>query len=304
MNYLIQKLITSFFVCLAVITFTFFLIHLIPGDPIEGLLPPQATIEEKNNLKSELGLDKPLSTQYALYMKGVFSGNWGRSLVSKKPVLKEIFYNFKATAQIALSSFILTCLVGIFLGVLTALKQNTFFDSSVGFITMILLAIPGFCLGPLLIWLISVKLLLLPISGQGSLAHLILPTVSLSAGLIAILIHVTRSSFIDVMNQPFVRTARSKGLPEYKIHFKHTLKNALLPIITVLGLQMGALLTGTVLIENIFDWEGLGTLLLSSIKNRDYPLAQGCILFVSVIYVFIHFCTDLVYSFVSPQIRF
>ncbi|MCB0411509.1 MAG: ABC transporter permease [Bdellovibrionales bacterium] len=301
--YLLRRLLFTLPVVLGVCTLTFLLIHFVPGDPVDVILGDQASAIDKEALRKSLGLDQPLPEQYASFMGGLTHFDLGRSLHSKKPVSTEIAERIPATAELAITALMLAVLIGIPLGVVAAIRQFRPTDYSVMLISLWGMSIPGIFLGPLLIWIFAIKLDLFPVSDRNGLISLVLPAVSLAIPLSAVLMRLTRASMLEVINEDYIRTARSKGLDNPVVFFKHALSNALIPIITVVGLQVGALLTGTVITETIFDWPGLGTLLLGSIQRRDYPVVQGCILLISLTYVFVNLFTDLAYGIVNPKVR-
>ncbi len=303
MTYFFRRLTSLIPVMFGVVTITFFLIHMIPGDPVDIMLGDYTSQADRAALRKELGLDQPLFAQYKNYLWRSLHLDFGRSLQSQKPVFKEILDRVPATFELGLAALLLAAFVGIPLGVAAAIKKNTWLDQLILVIGSLGLSFPSLWSGPLLIWLFAIELDWLPIGERESWDSLILPSVSLSIGLIALLMRMTRSSMLDVMKEDYMSVARAKGLPAYKIYFLHGLTNAIIPVLTLLGLMLGALLTGTVIVETIFDWPGIGLLLYQSIQNRDYPLVQGCVLFVSVIYLFANFFTDLAYGYFNPKIR-
>ena len=303
MTYFLQRILTTIPIVFGVVTFTFLLIHLIPGDPIDIMLGDQASLIDKQTLQEELGLDKPLLEQYISFLSGLVRLDLGRSLLTKRPVISEILDVLPATIELALATMFWTLLIGIPLGMIAAIKQYSLIDNMVLVIGLLGMSIPHFWLGPMLILLFSIQLDLLPVSERGGLEHLILPSLSLGLALSAILMRMTRASLLEVIKSDYIRTARAKGLSPFLIYFKHALRNALIPIITIIGLQFGAVITGAVITETIFDWPGIGTLFYNSIQQRNYPLVQGCILFISLSYVIVNFMTDIVYTIVNPKIR-
>jgi ABC-type dipeptide/oligopeptide/nickel transport system permease component len=287
----------------AVVTLVFFLIHIVPGDPAELLLGQNATSEQIQNVRQQLGLDKPLLTQYTDYWKGLFRGDWGENPVTRRGVLDRISARYPATIKLAVASMILAILVSIPLGVTAATHRGSIVDSASTFVALLGISLPSFALGPLLILLFSVELGITPASGAGSFANLILPAVTLAAGLSAILTRIVRSSVLEELGEDYVRTARAKGLPERKVIYKHVLKNGLIPVVTVLGLQFGVLLAGAIITERVFSWPGVGSLLVDSINERDYQLTQGCILVIAATYVMVNTATDIIYRFLDPRIK-
>lgn len=303
MRFLLRRLALVLPSLFGVITLSFFLVHLVPGDPVDFVLGEQAEAQDRENLRKELGLDQPLLKQYGIYLWNMAHMDWGRSAFSRQPVLQELAERFPATAELATAALMLAILWGVPLGVWAAARSRRWPDHFSGGVGLLGMSIPGVFLGPALVYVFAMKLDLLPVSERGHLDHLILPALSLALPLGAVILRMTRASMLEVINEDYMRTARSKGVSERQVYFHHGLRNALSPIVTIVGLQLGALLTGTVITETIFDWPGLGTLLYSAIQRRDYPMIQGCVLFVACIYVFVNFITDLAYGFVNPKVR-
>lgn len=298
-----RRLLLTLPVALGVLTLTFFMIHLIPGDPVDLILGDLANPLDKLELRSKLGLDQSLWHQYFNFLSDAFKFNFGESLFSKKPVSELIFSRLGATFELATTAMVFAMLIGIPLGVLAAVKRLTFFDRALVSFGLIGMSFPGFFLGPLLIYLFAIILGWLPVGERGGFSNLILPALSLALPLGAILLRMTRASMLDVLHEDYVRVAKAKGLGPFKVFYVHALRNALIPVITIVGLQFGSVLTGTVITETIFDWPGLGTLLFDAIQRRDYPLVQGCVLIVSLIYVSVNFITDLAYIMAHPKMR-
>jgi len=286
-----------------ILTMVFLLAHIVPGDPVAQMLGEGARVEDLTQLRHALGLDLPLPVQYGRYLSGVLHGNLGESFRFQQPVLKVVAEHYPATLELALVALLICALIGIPAGVLAAHKRGERTDHVVGVLTLFGLSVPNFALGPVLILLFSVVLGWLPVSGRGGIAHLILPAFTLGAALAAILTRMVRSSVIEELSADYVRTARSKGVSESGVLFRHALRNALIPILTILGLQFGTLLAGTIVTESIFSWPGIGRLAVQAIGARDYPLLQGCILLIAVSYVFVNLLTDLVYALVDPRVR-
>lgn len=299
----LKRLLLTIPVAFGVLTITFFMIHLIPGDPVDLILGDLANPLDKIEMRAKLGLDQNLFTQYISFLSNTVKGDFGTSLFSKRPVSELIFNRIGATVELATASMFLAILFGIPLGVLAAVKRYTFFDRALVSFGLVGMSFPGFFLGPLLIYLFAISLGWFPIGERGGLSNLVLPAISLALPLGAVLLRMTRASMLDVLFEDYVRVAKAKGLNSFKVFYVHALRNALIPIITIVGLQFGAILTGTVITETIFDWPGLGTLLFDAIQRRDYPLVQGCVLVVSLIYVSINFITDLAYILAQPKMR-
>lgn len=302
-DFIVRRLLLTLPVVFGVVTLTFLLIHLVPGDPIDIMLGEQASVQDKDSLRADLGLDRPLGEQYVVYLKNLTRLDLGRSLLSKRPVTEEFFNRFPATAELTFAAILISLVIGIPLGVFAAIRQYSWADNLISVGGLLGMSMPGFWLGPMLILIFAVHLNWLPVSERGGIEHLILPAFSLGLALSAILMRMTRASMLEVKKEDYIRTAQSKGLSPRVVYFKHALRNALMPIITIVGLQFGALLTGTIITETIFDWPGIGTLFYSAIQQRNYPLVQGCVLFISLTYVFVNLLTDIAYAVANPKVR-
>jgi len=287
-----------------ILTMVFLLAHIVPGDPVAQMLGEGARAEDLTQLRHALGLDLPLPIQYGRYLSGVLHGNLGESFRFQQPVLKVVAEHYPATLELAAVALLICALIGIPAGVLAAHKRGERTDHTVAVLTLFGLSVPNFALGPVLILLFSVVLGWLPVSGRGGISHLILPAFTLGAALAAILTRMVRTSVIEELSADYVRTARAKGVSESGVLFRHALRNALIPILTILGLQFGSLLAGTIVTESIFSWPGIGRLAVQAIGARDYPLLQGCILLIAVSYVFVNLLTDFVYALIDPRVRF
>jgi peptide/nickel transport system permease protein len=285
------------------VTLVFFFLHMIPGDPVEVMLGETAQQADKERLRQELGLNQPLYVQYGRFMAGIVQGDLGGSYFYRRPVVQVIAERVPATVELALAAFIVAGLIAIPLGIIAALREGTAVDNAAVLFSLVGVSLPNFWLGPLLIILFSIKLGWLPVSGRAGVASLVLPAITLGAAFAAILSRMTRASLLERLGEDYLMVARAKGLPEWKVILKHALRNALIPIITVMGLQIGALLSGAIITENVFSWPGIGTLLINAIEARDYPLVQGCILFISLSYVLVNLLTDLFYGWADPRIR-
>ena len=289
----------------AVVTLVFLLIHIVPGDPVRNALGDNATEEQVRELRQRLGMDRPLTEQYAQYWRGVLRGDLGVSLINPSDrVLERILNRYPATIELALAGLAVAILIAIPLGVTAGRNQGTWIDSLASVAALLGISTPGFVLGPLMIYLFSIRLDLLPVSGRYGPEYLLLPAVTMGSALAAILTRMVRSSVIEELNEDYVRTARAKGLSERQVIYKHVLKNGLIPVVTVLGLQFGVLLAGAIITEMIFSWPGLGRLTIESINARDYPMVQGCILMIAVTYILANLITDFVYRLLDPRIRF
>jgi len=291
-------------VLFGVATLVFSLIHLIPGDPAQAMLgetAPQADVDE---LRHRLGLDRPLLEQYLAFLSGAVRGDLGTSLRTGEPVVGQVASRVPATAELAAAAMIVALLVALPLGIAAAVWRGTAIDASATALALAGVSIPNFWLGPLLAIVFAVELGWLPVSGRGTLAHLVLPAISLGGALAAILARMTRATLLEELREPYVQAARGRGASRARAVLRHAFRNSLIPIVTLLGLQFGAVLTGAVITETIFAWPGIGRLLVQSIGFRDYPLVQGCILFIAVTYVAVNLVTDLVYGVLDPRIRF
>ncbi len=302
MTYLARRLLTALPVLFGVVTITFLLIHFVPGDPVDIMLGDQASALDRQALRAELGLDRPLPAQYARFWSGLLVFDLGRSMQSKRPIVEEIAERFPATAELTFAAMLLAVAIGLPLGVLAAVRRRTWLDRAVLLWGWLAMSTPGFFLGPMLILVFAIQLDLLPVSDREGPEHLVLPAVTLAWSLSSVLMQTTRAAMIEVASEDYLNTARAKGAGPARVWFKHALGNALMPILTVLGLQFGALLTGTVIIETIYDWPGLGTLLFQGIQQRDYPLVQGCVLFIACVYVLVNALTDLAYAAANPKV--
>ncbi|WP_446742130.1 ABC transporter permease [Silvibacterium acidisoli] len=286
-----------------VVSIVFLLIHLVPGDPIEQMLGEGARPADIAALRHTYGLDEPLGQQYIHYWRGVLHGDLGHSLRLNDTVTHLVLTRYPYTAELTVAALILALVLSIPAGVFSALRRGQWQDQAVGVVSLFGLSFPGFALGPILILLISIKLGWLPVSGAGDVLHLVLPAFTMGTALAAILTRMVRTAMLEELGQDYIRTARAKGLPETTVVYKHALRNALIPIITLIGLQFGALLAGAIVTETIFSWPGIGRLTVSAISNRDYSLLQGCILAVGLTYVLVNLVTDALYLVVNPRIR-
>lgn len=303
LRYSLKRLSYVFPSLIGVITLSFLLIHFVPGDPVDLMLGEQASLEDRQNLRHELGLDQPILKQYGNYLAQLAQFDFGRSLVSRETVGRELLSYFPATLHLSTVALLLALIWGLPLGVQAAVKPQSawgWLSESIGLIGM---SIPAVFLGPVLVYVLAIKIDLFPVSERDSWDSVILPAVSLAVPLGAVIARMTRTSVREVLNEDFIRTARAKGAPDVDIYFKHALRNALIPIVTVVCMQLSALLTGTVITETIFDWPGVGTLLFTAIQQRDYPVVQACILIIACIYVFVNLMGDLLYGVVNPRVR-
>jgi peptide/nickel transport system permease protein len=302
--YIAKRLLMSIPVLLGVIILVFLMVRMVPGDPAVVMAGEQATAEQVAAIRAELHLDKPLPVQFGLFMRDLAGGDLGRSPRTHAPVSEEIGARLGNSVILMFTSLLLATVIGVATGVISAVKPYSLFDSLAMLISLIGVSMPVFWLGLMFILLFSVKLGLLPAAGTGTWLHLVLPTVCLATVPLAMISRMTRSCVLEVMGQDYIRTARAKGLPERVVIAVHALKNAFIPIVTVVGLQMGNLLGGAVLTENVFAWPGLGRLMVDSILARDYPVVQGTVLFIAVCFVFINILIDVLYVYLDARVRF
>jgi peptide/nickel transport system permease protein len=290
-------------VVFGVLLLTFLLLHLVPGDPVDVMLGESAAVADRAQLRAELGLDQSLPVQFVQYLKHLAHGDFGRSIHSGQAVSSLLAERLPATLKLAMLALLIALLVGLPLGIIAALRARQWPDTVATLFSLSLSAMPHFWLGPLLMLLFGLWLGWLPISGMTPASAIILPALTLGFGLSAILTRMTRASLLEVLSEDFVRTARAKGLSESHVILRHALRAALLPVVTVVGLQMGSLLAGTVITETVFGWDGLGRLLVESIEKRDYPVTQACVLVIALTYVLVNLCTDIAYQRLDPRVR-
>ncbi|MEY3220780.1 MAG: hypothetical protein RIT27_2137 [Pseudomonadota bacterium] len=303
LKFFLSRLLSTLIVVFGVITLVFLLIHIVPGDPVEVMLGESAPTADREMLRKNLGLDQPILVQFQHYITKLVQGNLGESLHSRRAVTAILAERLPSTAILAVAGLGTALLIALPLGALAAMKQHTFWDRGAMTFALLGISIPHFWFGPLLILVFSLWLGWFPVSGQDQPLSLILPALTLGTALAAILSRMTRAVLLEVLNEDYIRTARAKGLSETAIVLFHALKNAALPILTLLGLQLGALLGGAVITEIIFGLPGIGYTLVEAIQRRDYPVVQGCVLIVSLSYVVINTMTDLLYGWFDPRIR-
>lgn len=304
LTFLLSRVLSTLTVIVGVITLVFLLIHIVPGDPIQVMLGETATPTDQAALRQALGLDKPLSTQWLLYMSHLVQGDLGTSLSSKEKIVDILRQRLPATIELAGAGLLVAVLIALPLGSLAAVRKDTPWDQGAMVFSLLGISIPHFWLGPLLIIMFSLQLGWLPVSGREGITSLILPAITLGTALAAILARMVRSTLLEVLNEDYIRTARAKGLTETTVILHHALRNAALPIITILGLQLGALLGGAVITETIFAWPGIGQLTVEAIQRRDYPVVQACVLLISLSYVLVNTLTDMVYAVLDPRVRY
>ena len=300
---LFQRVAYTLPVIWLVVSIVFLLIHLVPGDPILQMLGEGAPPADVEATRHAYGLDLTLREQYIRYWKGVLHGDLGPSFRYNQSVTKLVMQRYPYTLKLTLASLLVAILLSIPAGVRSARHRNRWDDRVLSVVSLFGLSFPNFALGPILILLFAIKLGWLPVSGAGTFANLILPAATMGGALAAILTRMVRTSMLEELSQDYIRTARAKGLPERTVVYRHALRNAMIPVLTVLGLQFGALLAGAIVTEKIFSWPGIGRLTIDAISNRDYYLVQGCILAIGLTYVAVNFLTDMLYSVANPRIR-
>ena len=303
LNYLLKRLLFLIPTVFSVITLVFFLIHIIPGDPVDFILGENANVQDRMQLVKTLRLDRNLWVQYSYFIKDVLTLNFGRSLFDQTLVARLIASRILPTFCLALLSMVVAISVALPLGFFSALKQNSSFDHMAMGFALLGISIPTFYSGPLLILFFSIKLGWLPVSGFEQYSGIILPALALGLALAAMISRMTRASMLEILKMDFVRTARAKGLKEKVLLVRHVLRCALLPVVTIIGLQFGALLAGAVVTEKVFNWPGLGTLLITEIQRRNYPVVQGCVLTISITYIVVNMLTDIFYAKLDPRVR-
>jgi ABC-type dipeptide/oligopeptide/nickel transport system permease component len=302
-RYFLKRFLLTLPALWLVLTLVFLMIHIVPGDPVEQMLGEGAAPGQVTQLRHSLGLDLPLHMQYGHYLGQLFRGDLGQSFKFQAPVRRIIFERYPATLQLAFLALIFCAAIAIPAGMLAAHRRGQISDRAVGVLTLFGLAFPNFALGPVLILFFSIELGLLPVSGRGGALYYVLPAATLGAALAAILTRMVRGAMLEELSSDYVRTAKAKGLSTYVVLLRHAFRNALIPIITILGLQFGTLLAGTIVTETIFSWPGIGRLTVQAISSRDYPLLQGCILVIAVSYVAVNLLTDVFYAVIDPRVR-
>jgi peptide/nickel transport system permease protein len=303
-RYFLNRVLLLLPTLFGVLTLVFFLINLVPGDPIEVMLGETASSADKEELRRQLGLDQPLLTRYTGFLADLSRGDLGHSLYENAEVAKLIAARLPATFELTLCAMLVAVIISFPIATLAALKHGTWIDGVALFFSLLGLSIPNFWLGPMLMILLSIQLGWLPVSGRGGFVHLILPSLTLGMAMAAILTRILRISLLRTVNLEFIKTARAKGLGEPLVWLKHMLRNALIPVISIIGLQFGSLLAGSIITETIFSWPGIGRLTVQAIQTRDYPLVQGCVLVVATGYLVVNFITDLAYSAIDPRISY
>lgn len=301
--YLVKRLVMLVPILFVVVTLVFFLVRLVPGDPVDFILGEHAPPKDREKLVAAYGFDQPVYVQYSRYLGELAVGNLGRSYFSDQPVNHLIANRYAATAELAAAAIFWAMVISFPLGTLAAVKQNTGVDRGILAFSLIGISVPSFYLGPLLALLFSIKLDWFPLSGRDLAGALFLPSFTLGLAMSAILTRMVRASLLEVLHKDYVRTARAKGVHPVVTVLKHAMRTALIPVVAILGLQLGTLLTGAVVTEKIFSWQGLGSLMLEAISRRDYAQVQGCILLIAATYVVVNLLTDVVYVVIDPRVK-
>jgi peptide/nickel transport system permease protein len=303
-RYVLQRSLMLVPTLFGALSLVFFLIHLVPGDPIEVMLGETASAADKEDLRRSLALDQPLMTQYRSFLTGLFKGDLGRSLYEQTGITALIVARLPATLELALCAMTWAVIISFTLAILAAVHKGSWIDRGSLLFSLLGVSLPNFWLGPLLMIVFAIQLGWTPVSGRGGLDHLFLPSLTLGMGMAAILTRILRASLLQVVNEDYVRSARAKGLSEKTVWLKHALRNALLSVVTIMSLQFGSLLAGSIITETIFSWPGIGRLTVQAIQTRDYPLVQGCVLVIATCYLFVNFLTDIVYHLVDPRVTY
>ncbi len=302
-SFLVSRLISAAIVVFGVSCLVFLFIHIVPGDPVEVMLGESAQPADREALRQALGLDQPLLTQMGHYYGNLFRLDLGTSLYSQRPIVEMLVERIPATVELALAALVVAIVIAFPLGVLAATRKGSRWDQGAMGLSLIGVSIPNFLMGPILILLFSLWLGWFPVSGREGFASLVLPALTLGTAMAAILSRMVRATLLETLHEDYIRTARAKGVSESTVVWHHAMRNALLPVITLLGLQLGTLLGGAVITEVVFSWPGLGQLTIEAIQKRDYPVVQACVLLISLTYVVINTLTDLVYGWLDPRVR-
>ncbi len=303
LKFLLSRIASALIVVMGVSALVFLFLYMVPGDPVEVMLGESAQPADREALRRALGLDQPLLTQMGNYYNNLLHLNLGNSLYSQRPISEMLLERMPATVELALASLLVAVLIAFPMGVLAAVRKDTPWDQGAMGLSLVGISVPNFLMGPILILVFSLWLGWFPVSGRDGLISLILPAITLGTAMSSILSRMVRATVLETLNEDYIRTARAKGLSERLVIWRHALRNALLPVITLLGLQLGVLLGGAVITEVVFSWPGLGSLTIESIQRRDYPVVQACVLLISLAYVVVNTLTDLVYGWLDPRVR-
>ncbi|MCX7843810.1 MAG: ABC transporter permease [Candidatus Bipolaricaulota bacterium] len=304
LSYFVRRLLVALPTLLGVTFIVFSIVRVLPGDPAQAMAGVHATQDYIERVRKELGLDLPIHVQYVRFLRGLLRGDLGRSIRTGLPVAQEVWTRFLPTLELTAASLFLTLVVGVLVGILSATKPYSLYDHASMFLSLAGLSLPVFWLGLMLMLLFSVRLGWLPAAGRGGLRHLVLPALTLAASSVALVARFTRATLLEVLRQEYITTARAKGVRESRAILVHALRNALIPIVTIVGLRFGALLSGAVLTETVFAWPGVGRLVVDSVSARDYPVIQGTVLVIAACFVFINLAVDLLYGVINPRIRY
>ena len=302
-DYLIKRFFSAVFVLFSILTFVFFLIHIVPGDPIEVMLGESARVADRYALRESLGLNLSITQQWLNYLNNFLHFDLGKSLYSNQLVIELLFKHIPDTFLLSLVSLFVAILIAVPLGIFSAVYKGSILDKASILLATLGISIPNFVMGPLLILIFSLWLGWFPVSGNDEISSIILPALTLGSALAAILSRMIRSSMLETLQQDYIRSARARGITEFNIIVFHALRNAALPVVTVLGMQFGALLAGAVITETVFSWPGIGQLMIESIQKRDYPVVQGCVLLISFTYVLVNLITDFICILIDPRIH-
>ncbi len=304
LRYLARRLLHTIPVLLGISFLVFLLVHLVPGDPVRVMLQDTGSPEQVERMRSQLGLDRPLHVQYASFVVRAAQGDFGRSIHTRRPVAQEIGYRMPHTVRLALAATAVAVTMGVVLGAIAAMHHQSALDYGTMVVALAGVSLPNFWFGLVLILVFSLYLRWLPPAGADTLAHLILPAVTLGTSAAAIIARLTRSSMLEVLRQDYIRTARAKGVPERRMVYRHALRNAMIPVLSMVGLQFAGLLGGAVIVETVFGWPGIGRLAVDAIFTRDIPVIQAVVLVAAVIFVFVNLLVDVLYGLVDPRIRY
>jgi len=304
LRYILNRLFYMIPILFGVSIVVFLMLHLVPGDPARLVAGPDATLEDVEIIRSSLGLDRPLPVQYVSWLGNLFHGDLGRSARTHRPVTSELRLTVPATVELTLAAITIAILLGVGAGTIAAVRRNSIFDYTSMVVALLGVCTPSFWLGLMLMLIFAVKLDLFPTVGRGGLDHLVLPAVTLGAGAAAIIARVTRSSMLEVLNMDYIRTAHAKGLSAQAVVVRHAVKNAFIPVITVIGLEFGYLLAGAVITETVFAYPGVGRLLVDAIGYRDYPVIQGALLLLALQFALVNLVVDVLYVFFDPRISY
>lgn len=302
-TFILRRILISIPILFLVVTAVFFAFQLIPGDPARMYAGEQASLEEVEQVRSELGLDRPVLVQYVTYLGNLVQGDLGKSIFTRRAVITEIEGRFWNTVKLSVAAIVLATVAGMLMGIASALNRNGVWDYLFSIVALLGISVPVFWLGLLMMWLFSVQWSLLPSAGDATWRHFIMPTITLSVFSLAFIMRMTRSTLLETLQEDYVRTARAKGVPGPMVLVRHSLRNALLPIVTVVGLRFGYMLGGAVITESVFAWPGMGRLLITAVGQRDIPVVQGVLLVFAASFVLVNLLVDILYGFVDPRIR-